>query len=47
MEGSPSKSVFAITGNENLALNTIRISISHLTTKEEIEIFIKTFKSLL
>ena len=38
---SPSKSVLAITGDENLASNTIRISISHLTKEEDIEKFLK------
>ena len=40
----PSKSVYAITNNEELAKNSIRISISHLTKKEELENFIKEFK---
>lgn len=44
---SPSKSVLAITNDEKLASNTIRISISHLTKKEEIIKFIKIFKKLL
>ena len=44
---TPSKSVFAITGSEELASNTIRISISHLTTDEEIDTFIKKLKQLL
>ena len=44
---TPSKSVLAITGNEELASNTIRISISHLTTKKDIETFLKIFKQLL
>ena len=43
---SPSKSVLAITGDEKLASNTIRISISHLTTKEDIEQFLKVFISI-
>ena len=46
LDSMPSKSVLAITGNEDLAKNTIRISISHLTTKEEIETFLKIFKKL-
>lgn len=41
---SPSKSVLAITGSEELASNTIRISISHLTTIKEIEKFVEIFK---
>ena len=44
---SPSKSVLALTGSEELASNTIRISISHLTTKEDIDTFIKEFNSIL
>ena len=40
----PSKSVFAITGDETLASNTIRISISHLTTMDEISEFLTVFK---
>ncbi len=43
----PSKSVLAITGSESLASNTIRISISHLTTKEDIETFLKEFDIVL
>ena len=43
----PSKSVLAITGDESLASNTIRISMSHLTTKEDINNFLKEFISVL
>ena len=43
----PSKSVLAITGDEKLASNTIRISMSHLTTKEDINKFLKVFISIL
>ena len=43
---SPSKSVLAVTKDEQLASNTIRISISHLTKKEEIIEFINTFKQI-
>ncbi len=43
----PSKSVLAITNDKSLAANTIRISISHLTTKEEINTFIKEFDKIL
>jgi cysteine desulfurase len=46
LENTPSKSVLAITNDEELAKNTIRISISHLTTKEEIKDFLKVFKKL-
>ena len=47
MKGSPSKSVLAITGSEELASNTLRISMSHMTTKEEIEKFLDIFKKIL
>ena len=43
LANTPSKSVLAITGDEELAKNTIRISISHLTTFDEINEFIKIF----
>ena len=47
LENAPSKTVFAITNNQTLAENTIRISISHLTTKEDIKSFVDTFLQLL
>lgn len=40
---TPSRPVFALTKNKKLALSTLRISISHLTTSEEIEIFLEKF----
>ena len=43
---TPSKSVLAITGSEELASNTLRISISHLTTLDEINKFIEVFKKI-
>lgn len=43
MEGMPSKSVLAITNNQELASNTIRISFSHNTTEEEIKYFLNKF----
>ena len=43
---SPSKSVLAITGSNELASNTIRISISHLTSALDIEKFIEVFKKV-
>ena len=45
--GNMSKSVLSITHNETLASNTIRISISHLTTKDELDTFLNTLKELL
>ncbi len=47
LDSMPSKSVFAITKDAHLAANTLRISISHLTAKEEIEKFLEVFNSLL
>lgn len=46
LKNAPSKSVFAITNDEELAKNSIRISISHLTKKEELETFIREFKKI-
>ncbi len=43
---SPSKSVLAITGDEELASNTLRISLSHLTTDDEINKFIEVFREV-
>lgn len=44
LANAPSKSVYAITNDETLAKNSIRISLSHLTKKEELDIFLKEFK---
>lgn len=44
---TPSKLVYAITNNKNLALSSLRISFSHLTTKEEIEKFLDAFDKVL
>lgn len=44
---SPSKSVLAITNDETLANNTIRISMSHLTSEEDIIRFLETFKAII
>lgn len=43
----PSKAVLAITHDDVLATNTIRISLSHLTTFDEIEIFLKKLNYIL
>ena len=43
---SPSKSVLAITGNEDLASNTLRISLSHLTNEDEICKFMDIFEKI-
>ncbi len=42
-----SKPVFAITKDKKLALSTIRISLSHLTTKDEVKEFLEIFYELL
>ena len=38
---TPSKLVYALTKDKSLASTSIRISLSHLTTKEELSTFIK------
>lgn len=43
---TPSKSVYAITNDLELAKNSIRISLSHLTTLEELKEFLSIFKSI-
>jgi cysteine desulfurase len=40
---SVSRPVYAITKDKKLALSTLRISLSHLTTQEEIEFFLECF----
>ena len=42
--GDISKAVMALTHNEERAKSSIRVSISYVTTKEEIDTFIKCFK---
>ena len=43
----PSKAVLALTNSEELASNTIRISMSHLTSKEDIDEFIDELTKIL
>jgi cysteine desulfurase len=43
-ENTPSKSIYALTNNKSLASSSMRISLSHLTTKEEIDEFFRVFK---
>jgi cysteine desulfurase len=43
---SISPSVLALTNNEEYAKSSLRVSMSHLTTKEEIDIFIKELSNL-
>ena len=44
---TPSKSVLAIAGNSDLASNTIRISISHLTKEQDLDKFLNILKEFL
>ncbi len=44
-EGTPSRAVFAVSRNRQRAMNSIRISLSHLTTDEEISEFLDIFKT--
>ena len=44
---TPSKLVYALTNDENLALSSLRISFSHLTTNEDIDIFLDAFDKVL
>jgi len=39
-----SRSVYALTSDKKLSLSALRISFSHITTSEEIDIFLKCFK---
>jgi cysteine desulfurase len=41
--GTPSKAVFAVSRNRKRAMSSWRISLSHLTTPEELEEFLKIF----
>ena len=42
-DNTPSKLVYALTKDKNLASTSLRISISHMTSKKEIEKFLKIF----
>ena len=42
--GNYSKAVYAITHDKEKATNSIRLSLSYLTTKEEINFFIENFE---
>ena len=45
--GNYSKAVYAVTHDKEKASRSLRISISYLTTKEEIDEFIEVFKKCL
>ncbi|MDR2635101.1 MAG: aminotransferase class V-fold PLP-dependent enzyme [Clostridiales bacterium] len=44
---TPSKTVYAVTGDKRRALSSIRVSLSHLTTEEEIRIFTEKLQSVI
>jgi len=46
-ENAPSKSIYALTNDKSLANSSMRISLSHLTTKEEIDKFFLIFDETL
>ena len=43
VEGTPSKAVYAVCRDRNRAINSFRISLSHLTTKKELDTFLQAF----
>ena len=43
---TPSKLVYALTKDKSLSSSSLRLSISHLTTKEEIDIFLQAFNTI-
>lgn len=42
----PEKTILAITNDEQLAKSTVRISLSHLTTNEELDVLINTINNI-
>lgn len=43
---TPSKLVYAVTKDKNLSLSSVRLSLSHLTTPEEVNTFLETFAKI-
>ena len=43
---SPSKLVYALTKDKQIASTAIRVSLSHLTKLEEVEVFLQEFDSI-
>ena len=43
-DNSKSQAVLALTNDESRAKSSVRISISHLTTKEELDAFVSSLK---
>ena len=46
-ENIPSKSIYALTNDKTLANSSMRISLSHLTKKEELDEFFRIFDETL
>ena len=42
-DGAPSRAVYAVTGDRKNALSSFRISLSHKTTREELDTFLSVF----
>ena len=42
----PEKTILAITNDDQLAKSTVRISLSHLTTNEELDVLINTINNI-
>lgn len=45
-ENAPSRTVFAVTGNKKTALNSWRVSLSHLTTRTELDAFLSAVRKI-
>ena len=43
VEGTPSKAVYAVSRDRKNALSSWRISLSHLTTEQELDDFMQAF----
>ena len=46
IKDTPSRIILALTNNQELARSSLRISLSHLTTNEDLETFIKSFQKI-
>ena len=47
LENTPSRAVYAVTGNRRQALESWRISLSHLTSEEELASFLEALDKIL
>ena len=45
-DNTPSKAVYALTKNKQLAMSSFRVSLSHLTTRAEVDVFIRAVKEI-